>query len=292
MKKVGYFFFCFLPLIVSISLQFIVSLPAMGLSLIETCISNILSGKKPGLNDLMTQLYAVWSSENFTMLISAAFAACGILIFGFWYVREFNGNFKQSPKAFVNLRLVLGLILLVPGLQFLSSILTGISASIFPGWMDYYEKLMETAGFSGEPSALLILYAVILGPIGEELTFRGVTFSAAKRALPFWAANLFQAFLFGAFHLNLIQGIYAFMIGLVLGYVCEKGGSIYLSILLHMLFNCWGTFMPGDSPLYKNPLYLSIFCILSVFLAILGLYLFRKNTIYARVKHSPEFSDT
>jgi hypothetical protein len=41
--------------------------------------------------------------------------------------------------------------------------------------------------------------------------------------------------------MNWIQGIYAFALGLVLGYVCEKGGSIYYSMLFHVLFNFWGT---------------------------------------------------
>ena len=41
--------------------------------------------------------------------------------------------------------------------------------------------------------------------------------------------------------MNMIQGIYAGCLGLILGYVCEKGGSIYYSILLHILFNFWGT---------------------------------------------------
>ena len=41
--------------------------------------------------------------------------------------------------------------------------------------------------------------------------------------------------------MNWVQGIYAFALGLLLGYVCEKGNSIYYSIGLHILFNFWGT---------------------------------------------------
>ena len=37
----------------------------------------------------------------------------------------------------------------------------------------------------------------------------------------------------------MIQGIYAFFLGLILGYICERGGSIYHAILLHVLFNFW-----------------------------------------------------
>lgn len=78
------------------------------------------------------------------------------------------------------------------------------------------------------------------------------TMRCARKALPFALANLMQAALFGLFHLNWIQGIYAFALGIVLGYVCERGGSIYYSMGLHLLFNLWGTLSgffpdPGNS---------------------------------------------
>jgi hypothetical protein len=90
-------------------------------------------------------------------------------------------------------------------------------------------------------SVSMLVYSVLLAPVSEELIFRGVTLSHAKKFLPFWMANLFQAFLFGVFHMNMLQGTYAFCLGLFLGYLCEKGGNIYHSILLHMLFNFFGT---------------------------------------------------
>ena len=172
-----------------------------------------------------------------------------------------------------------------------SGILTNISATFFPGWMDFYEKLMENAGLTQSPSLLLTLYAVLLGPIEEELTFRGVILSSAKRALPFWAANLFQAILFGLFHMNLIQGIYAFFIGICLGYVCERGGSIWLSIFLHILFNLWGTVLSTSSLFYESPMFIILFYALSIPLGILGLYLFHKNSSKASVNDFPYISD-
>ena len=43
-----------------------------------------------------------------------------------------------------------------------------------------------------------------LAPIGEELLFRGVVFSYARGALKKKWAILFQAVLFGIYHLNLV----------------------------------------------------------------------------------------
>ena len=104
----------------------------------------------------------------------------------------------------------------------------------------------------------MLLYSVLLAPVCEELIFRGTTMHLARRALPFWLANTMQALLFGLFHMNWIQGIYAFALGLVLGYVCEKGGSIYYSILLHILFNLWGTVISTLLPDVGNTVFTSL----------------------------------
>ena len=59
-----------------------------------------------------------------------------------------------------------------------------------------------------EPSLILVLYSVLIGPVCEELIFRGLTLKYAKRAMPFWVANFLQALLFGVFHMNMIQDVY------------------------------------------------------------------------------------
>lgn len=277
MKKIGYFFFCFLPVLASFGLQFAAVFPIMGICLLQMCFSNFSSKTKMNYIEFLQQLTASLTKDPIPQLISILFAASGILIFGLWYACQFKGNLRLLPKKAKNPKLLIGLIMLVPGLQIFSSILTALSSALFPGQMDFYEKLMETAGFTGEPSLLLILYAVLLGPIEEELTFRGVIFASAQKAFPFWTANLFQAFLFGLFHLNLIQGIYAFMIGLFLGYVCGKGGSLWFSIFLHILFNFWGTLISTDNKLSSNPLHIVFFFLFSLLLGTAGLCLFHRT---------------
>lgn len=244
MKKTGYFFFCFLPVLATLGLQFILTLSLMGVFLMQIGISHIRSGSKINYMDLSGQLYDMIRNPDFSAGISIVYAVCAILLFGFWYVRQFHGDLKCPVQKLRNPLLMSGICLLVPGLQMASSLLTAVSSVLFPKWMDFYEEILESAGLSGDPTLPLLLYAVLLGPIAEELTFRGVILSSAKKALPFWAANLLQAALFGIFHLNVIQGIYALFIGLCLGFVCQMGGSIWLTVVLHILFNAWGTLAP------------------------------------------------
>ena len=79
--------------------------------------------------------------------------------------------------------------------------------------------------------------------------------------------------------MNWIQGIYAFALGLVLGYVCEKGGSIYYSILLHILFNLWGTVISTLLPDVGNTVFtILIILIVTIVSLSLGFYLFRHGT--------------
>ena len=129
----------------------------------------------------------------------------------------------------------------------------------------------------------MMIYSVCLAPIGEELIFRGVTMRIARRSFPFWAANLIQAVLFGIFHMNMIQGIYAAVLGLFLGYVCEKGGSIYLAIVFHFLFNLWGT-TSAEWLTVEDPMLISLIVIGGTIIGLVaGILFFRRgNSLVGR----------
>lgn len=64
----------------------------------------------------------------------------------------------------------------------------------------------------------------IVIPFTEELIFRGIAYESLRRELPFAGAAVISAVYFGLFHGNLIQGIYAGMVGIFLAYVYEQGG--------------------------------------------------------------------
>lgn len=184
---------------------------------------------------------------------------------------------RRTLSSIIHPAMFLGLIFLMVGMQYISTYLIAVLAAVNPAWYHSYEELMESAGF-GNVTFVLVLYSVIIAPISEELIFRGVTMKYAAKAMPFFLANIFQAFLFGLFHGNVVQGTYAFVVGLFCGYVCFKGGSIYLSILFHMMFNLWGTFAAdffsytGDSVL----IHLAIFAG-AVLAAAAGMLLYQRG---------------
>lgn len=81
----------------------------------------------------------------------------------------------------------------------------------------------------------MFLYAGILAPIAEEILFRGYVLRTLR---PFGKrfAILGSAFLFGIFHGNLLQAPFAFLVGLILGYVAAEY-SAWWAIGLHLFNN-------------------------------------------------------
>jgi len=208
-------------------------------TLLFSCVPLILAIVIQIVAALCLLPFPIDSEDDYMMIVSIVFALSCILAFYFWYFKRYNHTKFDLKRSFHPYE-ILGLILLVPGSQFMSSILTGMISMVFPSWLDDYMELIESAGLSGDVPLLMMIYSVILAPISEELIFRGVTLSIAKKNFPFWIANIIQAFFFGLFHMNPLQGCYTFILGLMLGYICEKG-SIYHVIFFHFLFNLWGT---------------------------------------------------
>lgn len=239
MKKIAYFFASFLPLIMTLFFQLIAIVFILGIVLMFSFPAFPLPsghGNTPELMNLLTSM-----ESDFTAVISIVFSTLNILCFGMIYYRFLGGNFlPEFRKTFSGLQ-VAGIIVLIPGAQFFCSYLVSLISVVMPKWLEQYEALMESAGIDDSITPIMLFYTVIMAPIGEELVFRGATMRLARQALPFFFANLLQAALFGLLHANWVQGIYAFALGILLGYICEKGGSIYYSILMHILFNFWGT---------------------------------------------------
>lgn len=268
MRKVGYFFAAFLPFLLVIGIQLIAEYFLVGMAGLFLSWNRRAAFSIDSIMELSGDM-----SFNYALMI--VYALISIVVFSLWYYYSCGGDFlPKASETFSGLQLC-GVITLVPGAQFACTFLMAFVAALMPAWMDAYEKLLETAGLDSTITIPVFLYAVILGPICEELVFRGVTLRLARQALPFWFANLLQAILFGAFHMNWIQGIYAFALGFLLGFVCEKGGSIYYSILLHMLFNFWGTIIsPLLSEAIDGVLPVLLMLIAMILSLSLGLFLF------------------
>lgn len=68
----------------------------------------------------------------------------------------------------------------------------------------------------------MLLLVVVVGPIAEELLFRGVIYGGLRTCFPVDVSALVSALIFGIYHKNIVQGLYAAAFGIILAYIFEK----------------------------------------------------------------------
>ena len=87
------------------------------------------------------------------------------------------------------------------------------------------------------PVWIVLISVSVFAPFFEEWLCRGIILRGLlKKMKPGWAIVI-SALIFGLIHMNLWQAIPAFIIGVVLGYVYYKTGSLKLTMLMHCVNN-------------------------------------------------------
>ncbi|MDO4436821.1 MAG: CPBP family intramembrane metalloprotease [Coriobacteriaceae bacterium] len=149
-------------------------------------------------------------------------------------------------------RIFAGLAIAGMGFQFTCSTLLTLIVPFFEGAFAEYDALMQPA--VGDAAYVEFISIVILAPVLEEMCCRGVMLEFGLRALrpwssrtgacgvdvpskAFWLANFLQASAFAVLHLNVIQGSYALVLGMVFGYVYWRTGKLRYPIALHAAVN-------------------------------------------------------
>ena len=120
-----------------------------------------------------------------------------------------------------------------------------VNISPLPELSDSYE---ETSAMLMSGSLVLQLLCVgMLAPIVEELVMRGLLYERLREFMkPKWAIFL-GGVLFGVFHGNLVQGIYAACCGWFLCWLMETYHSLKATVLSHMVSNLAVTLIVSTS---------------------------------------------
>jgi sodium transport system permease protein len=101
-------------------------------------------------------------------------------------------------------------------------------------------KSLNRAGQSLLPISTILQYLLVLGvlpAVAEELAFRGFILTGLSRRFAPGTAIVFSSFLFALYHFNVFQLLPAFVLGLVLGTLAQRTGSVLPGMLFHMLHN-------------------------------------------------------
>ena len=188
---------------------------------------------------LVLLLGAGVSVEDLEQWVLAITAVVELLFFplGIWMYRRdqkrrspWNKKIKNQKPEF--------LLLFFMGMGL--SQLTNIFVSLL-GLAQYskeYEELLENS-ISSQSIFLQIFTVCLVAPAFEELIFRGLLFQRIRDYLsPIWAI-IISSVIFGIYHGNLIQAVYAFIFGMFLALAVEYTGTLRAGILMHMSGNLY-----------------------------------------------------
>lgn len=85
---------------------------------------------------------------------------------------------------------------------------------------------------------ILFLRSAVMPAITEEFAMRGVVMHSLRRYGDLFALTM-SAVVFGLMHGNMIQMPFAIIAGYILGYACIKTGSLWTSVIIHLINNAF-----------------------------------------------------
>ena len=87
---------------------------------------------------------------------------------------------------------------------------------------------------------LVVLLAVVVAPLVEEMLFRGILQSMLRSYIDWpWLAISGCSVLFAAVHPEMAHWPALFVLSMGIGYAYEKSGSLWQAIFVHAMFNGW-----------------------------------------------------
>lgn len=183
------------------------------------------------------------TQQDYTLIMSGIAMAITIPVL-LWLMKkdyEYPVNRRRREEVFTWKKYKKGLdVKAIPALMIM-----GIFASIglsrvmlmlpIDNILGSYSAIQETYSMSGIGVQLLVLG--ILSPIVEELLFRGLVYKRLKIYYEASIAAYISAIIFAIAHFNLVQGLYAFAMGIIFAFVHEKYKSVFAPMIAHLSAN-------------------------------------------------------
>ena len=169
-----------------------------------------------------------WDEETL-FLVQTFIKMSGMIVGGLsvypYFKRQESMEMKKSLSLKEGSALVFAGAVLALGVNYIL-ILTGL-----PQNNEQYQQVAEVQ--FALPLWLAFLFYGIISPVVEEMVFRGITCSWLEKHISPVAAVAGSALLFGAFHGNFVQMLYASIMGAVLALVYQKYRNLTAPVLLH-----------------------------------------------------------
>lgn len=135
----------------------------------------------------------------------------------------------------------LWLLLIGASLATFANMLVAALQNILPV-REYQETMNQIT--SGKSIWMLVFWMGIVAPVAEEMVFRWLIYFRLRDYMRMGMAMAVSGILFGIYHMNLTQAVYASILGMMFAYFLEITGNLWASVLLHIGANCWSVLMP------------------------------------------------
>lgn len=177
-------------------------------------------------------------SDFYLMIVNAAGFLGSILAFDLLIVRPQIGRKLNFNLSSPNLGTYLIIFPMMFGMMLIAEFITSqipVTGPFFGPFFEFFSDLM--AKMTADKATLIVL-AVIMAPLFEEIVFRGIIQKGLiNKGMKPTSAIIIAAVIFGLVHGNPWQFVGAVLLGCVLGVVYQKTKSLLMPILLHAFNN-------------------------------------------------------
>ena len=161
----------------------------------------------------------------------AAMLISGVIYLVFYLINRKAISESSPQKGKIKLASIIKCIIIILGVNaFLSAVNTIFSA------VTGLSLTIPSVSAEGTNPWLLLVTVAVFPAVVEELIFRGVIYRYLRQHGTVFAA-ISSSLIFGLIHLNILQFLFAFAMGLVLCHIYERSGKLRYAMLLHFINN-------------------------------------------------------
>ncbi len=202
---------------------------------------------------VMTAGYYLMGPEVFaanTFMLDTIAATILTVLYALWLYAlcHRKKQTEEPPRASLNRRMLLSVSVIALGLR-------GVSGA----WFAALELGLKEIPFLGEslqshgdtwtaaetePYVWVFLSVVVVGPIVEELLFRGLVFHSLEKVRAGWFPIVLSGIAFGIWHGEPVQCVYTAIMGVAYGLVYAKTRDLRVTMFMHILNNFLSTLPP------------------------------------------------
>lgn len=217
---------CLYPLLIHIAVTFTIAFGYMFLSIFLAIFQSAGGGDAISYAEVVER----YTEQALYLLLAASIICIPIFVLLFRNDRKKEQRIKQKETSVVAW---IVLAIMAVTLCFSLNALLG-----FSGLDKISQKYQEVAQTLYSGGVLLEIITVgILGPICEELIFRGLMFRRMCEYTKPVIAVIASALVFAIYHGNIVQGVYAFVLGVVMAVCYQRFQTLWASIVIHVAAN-------------------------------------------------------